>query len=193
MRNTKLKTYNRVAVVAGLAMALGPLSALSIASQYQGESSAPPVAAPAAVPAQDAGNRLARYDNKRGAGADAKGRRLADIAKGGVAAAPFAAALQRSDLSELLGGEGPYTLFVPVDGDLSSLPGNAESARARLEAHIVPGRVWTTDLMAETPLKTLKGTTIQPRVRGDIQINGATVLATDVAENGVVHFVSRSI
>lgn len=115
--------------------------------------------------------------------------------------ARFRAALAETGLSEILRGEGPFTLFVPLDltferlgeedaARLFSPQGRAE-LRERLEAFIVPGYHSKNDLFALDTLTTLSGRTLSiEAVNGRLTVEGARILFGDQpAKNGVLHLV----
>lgn len=190
MKTETSKRITRVAGVAGLAMALGPLAALSLGSQ--GDASLPPAATAASVGA------LASHDMTRHVPAEAAAKRLVDVADG--AGAPFfRSVLRAASLGDLLEVDGPYTLFIPVDEAFSGMGGEAlsrmlhdpERLRSMVKGHIVAGRVSTTDLLSGSPLETLGGEVITPRAGTSLRVNDASVVATEVAGDGIVHYVDR--
>jgi uncharacterized surface protein with fasciclin (FAS1) repeats len=59
------------------------------------------------------------------------------------------------------------------------------------KAHVGPGSVLTTDLLADVSLRSINGNSIASSVGPVFQVNGATVVRSEAAENGVVHYVDR--
>lgn len=102
-------------------------------------------------------------------------------------------------LDQLLGQEGPFTVFVPSDqafGKLEQgvfpnllLAENKELLANILGHHIVPGRISFDELKDGARLTSMQGDELLVRVlAGTVTINGATVQNRDVAaSNGVLH------
>ncbi|MCP2671578.1 fasciclin domain-containing protein [Maricaulaceae bacterium EIL42A08] len=117
------------------------------------------------------------------------------------------AALQAADLVSALEGEGPFTVFAPVNDAFAALPAgtvetllqpeNKDQLAAILTYHVVAGEY----LAAETPagtyeLETLQGDTVEVVVdsHGAVTVDGASVIAADVdASNGVIHVIDSVI
>ena len=128
--------------------------------------------------------------------------------------ATLAAELRTTELDQLLGGDGPYTLFAPTDvaftrlapGIASDLlaPENRAALVALLRYHIVAGTMTTEQLTTriragggQTVLTTLGGQPITATMTGDVITltsvtgNRSYVEAADVAQvNGVIHVVN---
>lgn len=104
-----------------------------------------------------------------------------------------------SGLAESLRGEGPLTVFVPLDASFERLPpadrkaltGDPGRAGRLLEGLIVPGRLNRQDLYERTSLTTLDGRSLPVRIEnGKLLIGGARVLFGDQgARNGILHIV----
>lgn len=111
------------------------------------------------------------------------------------------AAAKAAGLVEALSAEGPLTVFAPTDeafaklpaGTVTSLlkPENKAQLAAILKYHVVPGRVYSTELLAAREAKTLHGGKLTATVtNGVAKVNGAGLIATDLdASNGVIHVV----
>lgn len=123
------------------------------------------------------------------------------------------AAVQAAGLVETLKGEGPFTVFAPVNAAFEKLPAGTvdnllkpeskDTLTAVLTYHVVPGKILSTDLvkMISDAGGTLKVATVQGgelsfAVDGDkVKItdgNGgvATVTIADVVQsNGVIHVI----
>ncbi|KLU02831.1 putative Sensory subunit of low CO2-induced protein complex [Rhodopirellula islandica] len=111
------------------------------------------------------------------------------------------AAAKAAGLAEVLGSEGPFTVFAPTDeafaklpeGTVASLlkPENKEKLVAILKYHVVAGRVYSEDAVAAKSAKTLQGSPVAIKVTdGGAMINDSKVVATDVdASNGVIHII----
>jgi uncharacterized surface protein with fasciclin (FAS1) repeats len=194
MKQSKLKTLYRYTLAAGLTMALGPLAALSLSSI-----GSKPTLEKSAFANAVSDNLLAAHDSKRNAPLKPAGTSVVELTDKVGTLAFFGSLLRAADLGELLQVKGPYTVFMPMDEAFRDMPGeelsrlvnDPESLRALLKAHIVPGRVWATDLMSERALISLDGARIEALAGADLRVNGATVLATEVVDEGVVHYVDR--
>lgn len=102
-------------------------------------------------------------------------------------------------LDQLLGQEGPFTVFVPSDlafGRLEHgvwpnllLAENQTLLAEILRHHIVPGRISFDELINGARLTALQGNDLLVEVlAGAVTINGARVQSRDVAaSNGVLH------
>jgi len=123
------------------------------------------------------------------------------------------AAIQAAGLVDTLKGEGPFTVFAPVNAAFEALPAGTvdtllkpeskDTLTAVLTYHVVPGKILSTDLvkMISDAGGTLKVPTVQGgeltfTVDGDqVKItdeNGgvATVTTADVVQsNGVIHVI----
>ncbi len=107
------------------------------------------------------------------------------------------AAIQAASLAETLGGDGPFTVFAPVNAAFAAVPGLdmllADRARLApvLTFHVVPGRLMAADLTDGATLTTVNGQTLTVAVTATgVTVNGATVVAPDItSSNGVVHVI----
>ena len=111
------------------------------------------------------------------------------------------AAAQAAGLVEVLAGDKPLTVFAPTDeafaklsaGTVESLlkPENKGKLAAILKFHVVPGRVFSNDVLSKKELKTVQGGMLTAAMKsGKATINGAGLVATDIdASNGVIHVI----
>lgn len=123
------------------------------------------------------------------------------------------AAIKAADLVEILQGEGPFTVFAPVNvafdqlpkGKLATLlkPENKAALTAILAYHIIPGKISAADFVAavkkgggETFYKTVEGEELTVRQNGrrleiiDSKGGKSHVTIADVIQkNGVMHIV----
>ncbi len=127
----------------------------------------------------------------------------ADIVDTAVAAGSFGtlvAAVQAAGLVDTLKGDGPFTVFAPTDeafaalpkGTVDSLlqPENKDQLVAVLTYHVVPGKVMSTDLSDGMTAATVQGGEVTIGTEGGVTVNGANVVAADVAaSNGVIHVI----
>ena len=115
------------------------------------------------------------------------------------------AAVQAGDLVDVLGSEGPFTVFAPTneafaalpEGTLETLlnPDNKDQLVSILTYHVVPGKVMSTDLSDGMKATTANGADITININdGKVTVNGANVTAADIAaSNGVVHVIDAVI
>lgn len=109
--------------------------------------------------------------------------------------------VEAAGLAPALNDEAPMTLFAPSNEAFAALPaGTVESwlqpdrrdeLATRLSAHLVPGRIASSDLRNGQVLQTLSGETLRVRIaNGRIIVGSATLIATNVdARNGTLHVV----
>jgi uncharacterized surface protein with fasciclin (FAS1) repeats len=132
---------------------------------------------------------------------------IVEIAAGNENFSTLVAGVQAAGLAEALSGEGPFTVFAPVNDAFAALPAgtvdtllmeeNKDQLTSILTYHVVPGEY----LAAETPageyeLETLQGETVTVVVGedGTVTVDGATVVIADVdASNGVIHAIDQVI
>lgn len=109
---------------------------------------------------------------------------------------PFAEAIEQAGLTDLLSGEGPYTIFVPadfaLDDMLAEFEGKPEELEAFLRNHIVEGDFKSQDVFnAEEPLTTLGGENLT--IEGK-NVNNAEVITVNVpAMNGTIHVINQPL
>jgi uncharacterized surface protein with fasciclin (FAS1) repeats len=113
-------------------------------------------------------------------------------------------AVQAAGLVETLQGEGPFTVFAPTDEAFAALPdGTVESLlddtdqlASILTYHVVPGRVFSGDVVGIDEAPTVQGSSIDVSVdMGSVMLNdSATVVQTDIlTTNGVIHVIDQVI
>lgn len=111
------------------------------------------------------------------------------------------AAIDAAGLREVLGSDGPFTVFAPSDKAFASLPkGTVESLLKKenkgklidiLKYHVVSGRASAGDALNAGAVETLQGDTLDVRIeKGMLKANGATVEAVGIdGGNGVIHVI----
>ncbi|MEO1656401.1 MAG: fasciclin domain-containing protein [Pseudomonadota bacterium] len=138
---------------------------------------------------------------------------IVGVATGNDDFSTLVAAVTAADLVETLDGDGPFTVFAPVNAAFDALPDgmvdmllqeeNQPALRNVLTYHVVAGKVKAADLVAlirenggATTVETVAGVTFTAAiVDGDVTLtdqagNAIKVLSTDVpASNGVVHVI----
>ena len=121
------------------------------------------------------------------------------------------AALQAAELVSTLSGEGPFTVFAPTDDAFAALPDGVvagllediPSLTEVLTYHVVSGTVLAETVVGLTSAATLQGEEVTikvidpnrpPLTIGNVMIDGATVLITDIiGSNGVIHVIDSVI
>ena len=115
----------------------------------------------------------------------------------------LAAALAAADLTEILGSEGPFTVFAPTDDAFAALPEgsvdqlllpeNKDVLIQVLTYHVVPGAILSTDL-EDGSVATVEGSEVEIAIADTVTVNNANVVAADIeASNGVIHVIDRVI
>lgn len=110
-------------------------------------------------------------------------------------------AVQAAGQTEMLGSEGPYTVFAPTNEAFSALPEGTLEGLLKPESkqklgnilafHVVEGATMSADLQDGQMIETVQGGQLEvTKEGGKVMINGAEVTQPDVeASNGVVHIV----
>lgn len=114
----------------------------------------------------------------------------------------LATAFSLTNLGSDFAGEGPFTVFAPTDAAFSAIPaetlaailaGPREDLVDLLQYHVIPGKVFSTDLSDGMMVETLQGDSLYIRTTDStVTVNGATIVAADMqADNGVVHAIDQ--
>ncbi len=109
-------------------------------------------------------------------------------------------ALTEADLVATLQGDGPFTVFAPVNSAFGALGSetvgrlleddNQALLQKVLTYHVVPGRLLAADLTDGQTLTTVEGSTLTIDLSDGASVNGAALTRTDIlASNGVVHLI----
>jgi len=113
----------------------------------------------------------------------------------------LAAAVGAAGLAGTLSGDGPFTVFAPVNEAFAALgaealdrllePGNQALLQKILTYHVIPGEVRAADLSDGASVTTVEGTPVTIDLSGTApMVNGAEIIATDIeTENGVIHLI----
>lgn len=111
------------------------------------------------------------------------------------------AAAKAAGLVDVLNSDGPLTVFAPTDAAFAKLPkGTVENLlkpenKAKLADiltyHVVPGRIYSDEVLSGKDLKTVQGEMLKPTVVKNVpMINNAKITATDIdTANGVIHVI----
>ncbi|MEZ5977190.1 MAG: fasciclin domain-containing protein [Planctomycetota bacterium] len=126
---------------------------------------------------------------------------IVETAKGAGTFGTLLAAAKAAGLAETLAEGGPFTVFAPTDDAFAALPDgtvesllrpeNRERLATILKHHVVAGRVYSSQVVADGFVTTLAGTKLRAAVDDDgATIGGARLARVDLdASNGVVHVV----
>lgn len=113
----------------------------------------------------------------------------------------FLGALAATGLQKLLEGDGPFTVFAPIDSvflrQIRTLAAegtdtvDAPRLRRYLESFVVPGTLTRSDLLDHESVETLSGRELQLVLdNGRTIVEGARILFADqVGRNGLVHII----
>ena len=111
--------------------------------------------------------------------------------------------LTKSGLSENLKGEGPFTVFAPLDDAFAAISAQTYYGLLREEnkdklvnilgRHVFSKKLTSSEINNEIKLKALNGEEVTiKKVNGIVYINEAEVVSADIeASNGVIHFINR--
>ena len=131
-----------------------------------------------------------------------------DIVDTAVAAGSFetlVTAVAAADLVDVLKGEGPFTVFAPVDAAFTALPeGTVESLLKPenksklaniLTYHVLSGKVMSSEIIGKKLEVTMvNGSTAQIDATDGVKISGANVIQADIeTSNGVIHVIDAVI
>lgn len=125
------------------------------------------------------------------------------VASGNPDFSTLVAAVAAAGLVETLQSEGPFTVFAPTNAAFDALPEglleklllpeNVGVLTSILTYHVVAGKVMSTDVTAGD-VPSVEGSTIAVTTDGGVKVNGANVVAVDVAaSNGVIHVIDAVI
>lgn len=115
------------------------------------------------------------------------------------------AAVTAAELVDTLSGDGPFTVFAPVDAAFAELPEgtveslvlpeNKEKLQSILTYHVVAGKVLSSDLSDGMEAITVNGDNVTVHITdGKVFINDAEVVIADVlTDNGVIHVINKVI
>ena len=111
--------------------------------------------------------------------------------------------LMKSGLSENLKGEGPFTIFAPLDDAFAAISAQTYYGLLREEnkdklvnilgRHVFSKKISSSEIAGEIKLKAINGEEITiKKVNGIVYINEAEVVTADVeTSNGIIHFINR--
>lgn len=113
----------------------------------------------------------------------------------------FTKALQESGLWRDLEGNGPFTIFVPVDQAIENISGVSfdelppDALKQLASSHIVMGKFFTRDLMEQEKLEAINDRVLQIElVNGTLRINQSRLLLKNTeARNGLIQYIYPAI
>jgi uncharacterized surface protein with fasciclin (FAS1) repeats len=122
---------------------------------------------------------------------------IIDVATENGSFTTLLSALDDADLTGVLEGAGPYTVFAPTDAAFAALPAGTisgltlEQLTEVLSYHVVSDEIFAADLAPEQAVEALDGGELFITVDGQVIVNDvATVATADVeASNGVIHAI----
>ena len=115
----------------------------------------------------------------------------------------FNETLTKSGLNEDLKGNGPFTVFAPLDDAFAAISAktyygllseaNKDKLIKILGRHVFSKKITSSEINEEIILKAINGEKIKiKKVNGVVYINEAEVVTADVeVSNGVIHFINR--
>lgn len=129
---------------------------------------------------------------------------IVQVAKGAGIFNTLLAAVDAAGLTEVLKGNGPFTVFAPTDEAFAAVPADAlaalladpEALAAILTYHVVPGDLQAAEVLTRSSLTTVNGAEAAISIDGEglPRIENAIITATDIdAKNGVIHVIDRVI
>ena len=111
--------------------------------------------------------------------------------------------LTKSGLNKNLEGDGPFTVFAPLDDAFAAISAQTYYGLLREEnkqklvnilgRHVFSKKITSSEIDGEIKLKAINGEEITiKKVNGIVYINEAEVVTADIeASNGVIHFINR--
>ena len=111
--------------------------------------------------------------------------------------------LAKSGLNRDLEGDGPFTIFAPLDDAFAAISAqtyysllreeNKEKLVNILGRHVFSKKITSSEVKGEIKIKAINGEEITiKKVNGIVYINEAEVVTADIeAPNGVIHFINR--
>jgi len=111
------------------------------------------------------------------------------------------AAAKAAGVVDVLSDDQPLTVFAPTDDAFAKLPAgtvqellkaeNKDKLASILKFHVIPGRVYSNDVLATKELKTVQGGVLTAGMKNGVAtINGAALVKIDIdASNGVIHVI----
>lgn len=156
------------------------------------------VAAYAAGPRRRDSARTKSAPSRRQAAGARPSKDVVDTAIAAGAFETLVKALVSAELDQTLKGDGPFTVFAPVDEAFDRLPEGAlaelledkEKLAGILTYHVVPGRVPASALESYAALRTVQGEALEVDASMGVRVGSAYVIQPDIeTSNGVIHAI----
>lgn len=134
---------------------------------------------------------------------DVSNPNIVQVAVGSVDHSTLVAALKAADYVDALTNVGPFTVFAPTNTAFDALPAgtvedlvkpeNQRKLRDILEYHVLLGVYKPGDFVNGRNLGTADGRSVTVAVSedGTVTINGAKIIGTVSASNGIIHVVDQ--
>ncbi|SMD46209.1 Uncaracterized surface protein containing fasciclin (FAS1) repeats [Aquiflexum balticum DSM 16537] len=128
---------------------------------------------------------------------------VVQVAVGSPDHSTLVAALKAADYVDALANVGPFTVFAPTNSAFDALPEgtlatltkaeNQRQLRDILEYHVLLGVYKVDDFVNGRKLGTADGRSveIQKNAEGTVLVNGAKILGSVQASNGIIHVVDK--
>ncbi|OOG73086.1 fasciclin domain-containing protein [Algoriphagus sp. A40] len=128
---------------------------------------------------------------------------VVQVAVGSADHSTLVAALKAADYVDALTNVGPFTVFAPTNSAFDALPAgtlddlvkpeNQRKLRDILEYHVLLGVYKPEDFVNGRNLGTADGRSVTVAVAedGSVTINGAKIIGTVSASNGIIHVVDQ--
>lgn len=126
---------------------------------------------------------------------------IVDVAVKAGSFKTLVAAVTAAGLVDTLKSAGPFTVFAPTDEAFAKVPkatldallADKAALTKVLTYHVVAGKVMAADVKAGM-VPTVNGQSITVKTAGGVMVDGAKVVATDIAaSNGVIHVIDSVI
>lgn len=134
---------------------------------------------------------------------DVSNPNIVQVAVGSADHSTLVAALKAADYVDALTNVGPFTVFAPTNTAFDALPAgtlddlvkpeNQRKLRDILEYHVLLGVYKTGDFVNGRNLGTADGRSVSVALAedGTVTINGAKIVGTVSASNGIIHVVDQ--
>jgi len=128
---------------------------------------------------------------------------VVDVATQAGTFSTLVAAIGAAELAATLSSEGPFTVLAPTDEAFAALPAgvldalllpeNKATLARILTYHVLPGKVFAANVV-DGEVATVEGSNVSFSTTEGVKVNGANVVATDIAaSNGVIHVIDAVI
>ena len=188
-------TKHRNALIVILVLGLGPLTALTFGSKYADEETIE--RAQAGAENIEPEDRYEAYELSEQTGDLGEGTVL-DVTADSAVFEQFQQLVKEAEMTDLLKGKGPFTVFVPTDEAFAKLSEERKEVLVNdrtemkdlVSNHIVRGLLGAADLLQTQQVETLGGRDVDIGSGGRLSFGDAEIIKSNlVAGNGVVHII----